>query len=90
MFDINQPLLHVVEVCLGEAGPAVADEVDGFADLGVGIKLKQLPNTKARAKRRSPGLVNCFSCLPILPGFACGIHATWGPPFSRALYILTN
>jgi len=27
------PLLHVVEVCLGEAGPAVADEVDGFADL---------------------------------------------------------
>ena len=22
------------------------------------------------------------SCLPLLPGFACGIHATWGPPFS--------
>ena len=21
-------------------------------------------------------------------GFACNIHATWGPPFSRALYIL--
>ena len=31
----------------------------------------------------------CCSCLPLLPGFACSIHATWGPPFSRALYIST-
>ena len=23
----------------------------------------------------------CF-CLPLLPGLACSIHATWGPPFS--------
>ena len=27
-----------------------------------------------------------LSCLPLLPSFACSIHATWGPPFSRALY----
>ena len=26
------------------------------------------------------------SCLPWLSGFACSIHATWGPTFSRALY----
>ena len=25
-------------------------------------------------------------CLPLLPGFACSIHATWDPPLSRALY----
>ena len=25
-------------------------------------------------------------CSPLLPGFACSIHATWGPPFSRVLY----
>ena len=30
----------------------------------------------------------CYcSFLPLLPGFACNIHATLGPPFSRALYI---
>ena len=30
----------------------------------------------------------CFCpCLPLLPGFACSIHSTWGPPFSRALYM---
>ena len=23
--------------------------------------------------------------LPLLPGFACSNHSTWGPPFSRAL-----
>ena len=28
----------------------------------------------------------CCCCLPLLPGFACSIHATWGPPYSRALY----
>ena len=28
-----------------------------------------------------------YSCLPLLPGLACIIHATWGPPFSPALYI---
>ena len=26
------------------------------------------------------------SCSPLLPGFACSIHATWAPPFSRGLY----
>ena len=26
-------------------------------------------------------------CLPLLPGFACSIHTTWGPPFRRALYL---
>ena len=26
------------------------------------------------------------ACLPLLLGFACSIHATWGPPLSRALY----
>ena len=25
-------------------------------------------------------------CMPLLPGLACSIHATWDPPFSRALY----
>ena len=31
----------------------------------------------------------CYcSCLPHLPGFACSIHATWGPSFSQALYVL--
>ena len=30
----------------------------------------------------------CSCCsLPLLPDFACSIHATWGPPLSRALYI---
>ena len=24
--------------------------------------------------------------LLVLPGFACSIHTTWGPPFRRALY----
>ena len=29
----------------------------------------------------------CYcSCLPLLPGLACSIHPTRGPPFSRALY----
>ena len=27
--------------------------------------------------------------LPLLPGFAYSIHATWGPPLSRALYMST-
>ena len=27
----------------------------------------------------------CCSCLLLLPGLACSTHATWGPPFSRAL-----
>ena len=36
------------------------------------------------AERWAPGLVN----LPLLPGLACSIHATWGPPFSRALYLV--
>ena len=29
-----------------------------------------------------------FSChfLPLLPGLACSVHATWGLSFSRALY----
>ena len=26
------------------------------------------------------------SCLPLLPQLASSIHATWGPPFSGALY----
>ena len=30
------------------------------------------------------------SCLPLLPGFACSIHATWELPFSRALLISYN
>ena len=30
----------------------------------------------------------CYcSCLSPLPGFACSIHATWGPPFSQALFV---
>ena len=30
----------------------------------------------------------CYCCcLPLLPGLAFRIHATWGPPFSRALHI---
>ena len=39
---------------------------------------------RARAERHSPGCVNCVTapCLPLLPGFPCSIHATWGPPFS--------
>ena len=28
----------------------------------------------------------CY-CLPLLPGFACNIHAAFGPPFSQALKI---
>ena len=29
----------------------------------------------------------CYcSCLLLLPSFACSIHATWEPPFSRVLY----
>ena len=29
----------------------------------------------------------CYGfCLPLLPGLACSIHATWGQPFSKALY----
>ena len=29
----------------------------------------------------------CFCCcLPLLPGFVCSIHATWGLPLSPALY----
>ena len=28
-----------------------------------------------------------YCCLPLLPVLACTIHATWGPPFSRALYL---
>ena len=27
-----------------------------------------------------------FSCLPLLPGLACRILATWETPFCRALY----
>ena len=31
----------------------------------------------------------CYCCcLPLLPGFASSIHASWGPFFSRALYDL--
>ena len=35
------------------------------------------------AKKRFPGLVNFVPALalPLLPGLACSIHATWGPPF---------
>ena len=48
------------------------------------------PGIKGSAKRRAPGLVNFIPalayhfCLKI----ACRILPTWGPPFSRALYIL--
>ena len=33
------------------------------------------------------GELRCCSCLPLLPSFACSILATWGQPFSRALYL---
>ena len=35
-----------------------------------------------------PGLVNFVAAVAylFLTGFACSIHTTWGPPFSRALY----
>ena len=38
------------------------------------------------AKRWAPGSGKfcCCCCLTLLPGLACSIHATWGPPFSRA------
>ena len=44
-------------------------------------------NIHISARRRSPGLVNFFffSCLPLLPGFVCSIHATWGHLLSEAL-----
>ena len=32
------------------------------------------------------GELCCCSCLTLLPGFACSIHATWGPHFSRTLW----
>ena len=32
----------------------------------------------------------CCSCLPLLPGFACIIHATWGPTLSQALHKYVN
>ena len=43
--------------------------------------------TQRSAKRWSPGLENFVSAytVPHLPGLACTIHATWGPPFSQAL-----
>ena len=55
-----------------------------------------LSQTHHSAVRWSPGLVYSYAyfvfcyCLPFLPGFACSIHTTWGPTFSRALYILTS
>ena len=41
------------------------------------------------------GEICCCSCLPLLLGLACSIHATWGSPFSQAskcrrLYHLRN
>ena len=31
------------------------------------------------------GECSCCCCLPLLPGIACSIHATWRLPFSQAL-----
>ena len=31
-----------------------------------------------------------YSCLPLLPGFACSIPATWGPPSWVLYMILTH
>ena len=41
------------------------------------------------AKRRDPGLENFAPAVAYqyCLGIACGIHATWGPPFGRALYM---
>ena len=46
-------------------------------------------SVQSSAKRRSSSLVNFVTALalPLLPGFACSIHATWGPPLSWVLYI---
>ena len=46
--------------------------------LCTGLGLKALPRF---------GEFCYYSCLLLLPGFASSIHATWGPPYSRALYI---
>ena len=32
----------------------------------------------------------CCCCFPLLPGLACSIHATWGPSFWWALWIIKN
>ena len=51
------------------------------------FQLRPLPSTGigSKAVPRFGEFCSCC-CLPLLPGFACSIHVTWGPPFSRALY----
>ena len=50
-------------------------------------------NVQGSAKRQTPGFMKFVTALAYhfcLPGFACSIHATWGPPFSRTLYTKTD
>ena len=53
----------------------------------VGSRVPNELKLQGSAKRRSPRFGEfCYcSCLPLLPVFTCSFHATWGPPFSRAL-----
>ena len=56
-------------------------------NLRVWCRFKIVP-LQGSAKKAVPrfGELCCCCCLPLLPGIACSFHATWGPPFSRALY----
>ena len=46
-------------------------------DVAAGLGLKAVPRF---------GELCCCYCLALLPRLSCSIHATWGPPFSQALY----
>ena len=50
----------------------------------------ELERPQCSAKRWLPRFGEFCSCccLSLLPGFPCGMHATWGPPFSPPMYIL--
>ena len=47
---------------------------------------EQMGREKYRARLKAGPMLGEFcycSCLLLPPGFACSIHATWGPPFSE-------
>ena len=50
-------------------------------------KWAALYSARLKCGPRLGKLYSCC-CLNLWPVFACSIHTTWGPPFSRALYIL--
>ena len=53
------------------------------------LSLSPTHKIQGPAKKLFPGCENFVLALPLLPGLAWKIHATWEPFFCRALYIST-